>query len=135
MENKVSCGLKVTFLVHFIVGIVFGLVYLLIPVIWGKFIGWTVNEPWIYRLLGAAILGFATSSWFGYRETAWEKVKIVIRMEIVWTILGTIVMILGMTYADLPKIGWVNAGILAGFAIAFSVFYSPKEEEQKAKES
>ena len=135
MEKKVSCGLKITFLVHFIVGVVFGLIFLLIPVVWGNLIGWTINEPWIYRLLGAALLGFVTSSWFGYRETAWEKVKIVIRMEIVWTILGTIVMILGIISAGLPKIGWINAGILAAFAVAFCIFYSPKEEEQKGKEA
>ncbi len=44
-------------------------------------------------------------------------------MEIVWTILGTLVMLWGLIFAGLPAIGWLNAVILGGFAIAFALFY------------
>ncbi|HLE29917.1 MAG TPA: hypothetical protein VI793_17455 [Anaerolineales bacterium] len=124
MDRQVSRGLKTTFLVHFIVGGIFGLIYLLIPEAWGNLVAWPVKEPAIYRLIGAALLGFAASSWLAYRETAWEKVKIVVQMEIVWPILGTLVMLWGLIFAGLPAIGWLNAVILAGFAVAFSVFYA-----------
>jgi hypothetical protein len=123
MEKQISSGLKITFLVHLIVGAILGLIYLLIPEVWGNLINWPVKEPALYRLIGAAVLGFSTSSWLAYRETAWEKVKIVVQMEIVWTILGTLVMLWGLIFAGLPAIGWLNAVILGGFAVAFSVFY------------
>lgn len=123
MEKPISPGLKTTFLVHLILGGLFGLVYLLIPGVWGNLINWPTLEPAPYRLIGAAVLGFATSSWLAYRETDWEKVKTVVRMEIVWTILGTLVMLWGLIFAGLPAIGWLLAVILAGFAVAFSVFY------------
>ncbi len=127
MEKKISSGLKATFLVHYIVGGILGVIYMVIPEIWGTWIGWPVKEPSVYRLVGAAILAFAASSWYAYKETAWEKVKIIIQMEIIWTILGALVMILGMIFAGLPAIGLINAVILAGFALAFMIFYSPKE--------
>jgi hypothetical protein len=123
MEKQISSGLKTTFLVHFIVALIFGLVNLLIPEVWGN-LGFPVKEPAAYRLLGAAILGFGASSWLAYRETAWDKVKIVVQMEIVWTILGTLVWLWGLLFAGLPASGWVNAVILGGFAAAFSFFYS-----------
>lgn len=123
MDKQISRGLKITFLVHLIVGAIFGLIYLLIPEVWGNLIGWPTQEPAVYRLVGAAVLGFATSSWLAYRETAWEKVKIVVQAEIVWTILGTLVMLWGLIFAGLPAIGWLNAVILGGFAVAFGVFY------------
>jgi hypothetical protein len=44
-------------------------------------------------------------------------------MEIVWTILGTLVMLWGLIFAGLPLVGWINAVILAAFAVAFAVFY------------
>lgn len=124
MEKQVSSGLKTTFLVHFIVALVFGLIYLLIPDVWGNLIAWPVKEPAIYRLLGAALLGFGVSSWFSYKEATWEKVKIVVQMEIAWTILGTLVMLWGLIFAGLPVFGWANAVILAAFAVAFVYFYS-----------
>ncbi len=123
MDKQISRGLKITFLVHLIVGAIFGLIYLLIPEVWGNLIGWPVADPMADRLIGAAVLGFATSSWLAYRETAWEKVKIVVQMEIVWTILGTLVILWGLIFAGVPAFGWVNAVILAGLAVAFAVFY------------
>ena len=123
MEKQISSGLKVTFLVHVIVGAIFGLVMLLVPGVW-NLIGVTVQEPAMYRLTGAAILGFTTSSWLAYKETAWEKVKIVVQMEIVWTILATLVLLWGLIFAGLPAIEWMNAVIMGGFAAAFSFFYS-----------
>ena len=128
MEKQISSGLKTTFLVHFIVGLAFGLIYLLIPEAWGNLISWPILEPTVYRLVGAAMLGFATSSWLAYRETAWEKVKIVVQMEIVWTTLGALVMLWGLIFAGLPAFGWVNTVILAGFAAAFSAFYFRQEK-------
>jgi hypothetical protein len=123
MEKQISSGLRTTFLVHFVVALIFGLIYLLIPGAWGTLINWPIQEPAVYRLLGAAMLGFGTSSWLAYRETAWDRVKIVILMEIVWTILGTLVMLWGLIFAGLPAFGWVNAVLLGAFAVAFSMFY------------
>jgi hypothetical protein len=126
MEKQISKGLKTTFLIHFILGGIFGLIYLLIPELWGKLINWTVQEPVMHRMIGAALLGYAFSSWFAYKQTAWETVQIVVQMEIVWTILGALVMIFGLIFADLPAFGWVNALILCAFAVAFIVFYVRK---------
>ena len=77
----------------------------------------------MYRLIGAAVLGITASSWFAYRAAGWERVKIVVQMEIVWTVLGTLVMLWGLIFAGLPAIGWLNTIILGGFAIAFIAFY------------
>lgn len=123
MERQISPGLKTLFLVHAILGTIFGLVDLLIPEMWGNLVGLPMKEPGMYRLIGAAVLAFATSSWLAYRETAWDRVKIVVQMEIVWTILGTIILLLGLLFAGAPTADWMNLVILGGFAAAFSYFY------------
>lgn len=125
MDKKIKPGLKYTFLVHFIVALVFGLLYLLIPETYGDLVGWPVQDAAIYRLLGAALLGYGASSILAYRETAWEKVIIVVRAEIVWLALAVLVMLWGMLFASLPAIGWLNTVLLAAFLVAFSVFYNP----------
>jgi hypothetical protein len=126
MEKQIQSGLKTTFLVHFIVGLIYGLTFLLIPEVWGSMVSWPIKEPAMYRLIGAAMLGYTASSWWAYKETAWEKVKIVVQMEIVWTILGALVNVWGLLFAGLPVVVWVNAAILAAFAVAFGYFYFQK---------
>ena len=123
---KISQGLKTTFLVHFIVALLFGLGFLFMPVLVGSWYGLNVQEPDTYRLLGAAMLGFAVSSWFAYRATDWESVRIVVVMELVWTVLGTLVMLYALLLAGFPALGWLNAVILGAFAIAFGRFYFQK---------
>jgi len=124
--NKISSGLKTLFLVHFVVGLVFGLIYLLIP---GIFLGWFgVPAPDVlpYRTLGAAILAFAASSWYSYKAAEWDKVKIVVQMEIVWTVLAVLVGLHGILFAGQPAAQWINVIIMAGFAVAFIYYYSKK---------
>ena len=123
---KISQGLKTTFLVHFIVALLFGLGFLFMPVLFGSWYGLNVQEPDTYRLLGAAMLGFAVSSWFAYRATDWESVRIVVVMELVWTILGTLVLLYALLFAGFPALGWLNAVILGAFALAFGRFYFQK---------
>jgi hypothetical protein len=122
MEKKVSSGLKTTFLIYIIIGLIVGLGMLLFPQVWAA--GVPVKEPNMYRLVGAAILGFTSGSWWAYKETAWDKVKIVVQMEIVWTILATLVILYGLLFTGLPAVGWLNAIIHACFAAAFTYFYS-----------
>jgi hypothetical protein len=126
MNAQLSQGLKTTFLVHFIVALLFGLGFLLIPGAVGSFYGLNVQEPEIYRLLGGAMLGFAISSWLSYKASGWESVRIVVVMEIVWATLGTLVMLYALLLAGFPALGWLNAIILAAFAIAFGRFYFQK---------
>lgn len=125
MEKQIVPGLRTTFLVHSIVGLIFGLVYLLIPDMLAGWFGVSLPEamqPMLFRMLGAAILAFTASSWWAYHETAWERVKIIVEMELVWTILGTLVLLWGLLLGAFPAAFWISALILAAFAAAFGYF-------------
>ena len=124
MEKQMASGLKTLFLVHFVLALIFGLIYLLMPEAWGNLVGAPVREVPPYRLIGAALLAFAASSWLSYKATLWEKVKIVVQMEIVWTVLAALVILWGLLFAAVPVAGWFNFVLHAGFAAAFIVFYA-----------
>ena len=124
MEKQIPSGLKITFLVHVVMAGVFGLVFLLVPEMFGGMMGAPILEPSTFRLVGAALIAFAASSWFAYRETVWERVKIVVQIEIVWTILGVLATLYGLVYEGLPTGDWLNVVILGAFAVAFIFFYS-----------
>ena len=122
MVKKISNGLKYLFLFHFIVGVVFGLTYLLIPDTWANMVQWPLKESFPYRLLGAALIGIGVSSWLAFKNQIWESVKIVVIMEIIWCGLGTVVMLWGMFTQGLPPIGWMNTLLMAFFAVTFGFF-------------
>jgi hypothetical protein len=124
--NKISSGLKTLFLVHFVVGLVFGLLFLLIPGIFMGLLGMSVPDVEPYQLVGAAVLAFTASSWYCYQAAEWDRVKIVVQAEIVWTVLATLVLLYGLLFAGQPSALWINAVIMAGFAVAFIYFYSKK---------
>jgi hypothetical protein len=120
--TKISSGLKTLFLVHFVVGLVVGLAYLLIP---GMFMGWlgmSVQDEFPYRIIGVAVLAFTASSLYSYQAAEWERVLIVVLAEIVWTVLNVLVGLYGILFAGLPAAEWINVVIMAGFAAAFSYF-------------
>ena len=123
MDTKISSGLKTTFLLQAILGAIFGLVYLFIPVRMGELVDWLINDPEPFRVIGAAILAFTAASIWAYRATTWEAVKIIVQTFIVWKMLVTLVILYGVLLAGLPAFAWGNVVLEVGFAIAFIVFY------------
>ena len=124
MDEQIPYGLKITFLVHFVVAVVFGGGFLLIPEMLTGMLDAGTMEPSTFRLVGAAMLAFAASSWLAYRQTLWDRVKIVVQIEIVWTVLGVLAMLWGLMFEGLPAADWMNVLILGAFVLAFTYFYS-----------
>ncbi|RLD06885.1 MAG: hypothetical protein DRI65_05840 [Chloroflexota bacterium] len=125
--EEYSKGLRITFLIHSIMMAGFAVIYLFIPVLWGDLTGCLSNlVPQVFRLFGTAILGFAISSFLAYRESEWGSVKIPAQLNCLISILFTIVLILGISFWDLPSIAWMYLAVMFGFAVVFNYFYFKK---------
>jgi uncharacterized protein YjeT (DUF2065 family) len=123
MEKSMSSGLRTTFLAHAIVAILLGLGYLLIPEMVGGILQWDMSDP-AYRTLGAAMLSIGIMSWLGYRASLWDEVKITVQFEIVWTVLGAVVLVWMLLTGAAPMAAWLNVAVLVVFAILFGYFYT-----------
>ncbi len=106
------------------IGFAFGLSFLLIPDIFLSAIGWEpeVFDP-INRVFGVVIIGLTSGSILALLDPDWEKVKILVRIELVWLFLGIFAMIYGMFTSDYPVFGWVNVLVLLFLLTLFSVGY------------
>lgn len=123
MDKPMPSGLKTLFLVHFIVALIFGALFLVAPQVWGSLAGIPIQSHELYRMLGAAMLAFGASSWLAYQAKGWESVRIVVVLEIVWTALGALVTLYYLIRWAFPPLYWLNAVLLAAFAVAFAWFY------------
>jgi hypothetical protein len=118
-----SRGLKITFLIHAIVALVFGFVMYLQPAPSARLVQWTGADDNMTRIYGAALLALAVSSWLGYRATRWEEVRILVLMEIALTALSAVGWLWGLLFRGTPAFAWVAVIIWVAFAVAWTNFY------------
>jgi O-antigen/teichoic acid export membrane protein len=121
-----SKALKVTFGVHAVVALLFGAPLLIAP---GRFLGvfgWAPIDPLISRLLGAAMLALAWSSFLGYRTTESSLEKSFIQIEVVYTVLGAIGLLRHLLVAWYAWFVWAIFYLLAIFAILWIYFWWKK---------
>jgi len=122
-EREVSKLLKIALLIDIITGIFFGFLMLLIPEIYSDMIGWPYLDPVVSRLFGAALFGFTTMSCFAYREKTWDRVKNIVIMDIVYLLLGTIVVVLSQFIFELPIANWTNIVVYVMLLALFIICY------------
>jgi len=127
MKDNISKLLKLTFLIHFFVAVIFGLVFTVLVELYVDFVGWPYQDFITGRVLGAVFLGFAAASLLSWRETKWQSVKIVVQMEIVWLAIGIAVHIWAMLTDVFIFMLYVQAVILIFFLAAFIYFYYDQE--------
>ena len=121
-----SKALKITFLVHGIVSLLLGALMLLIPGRFLTFLGWAPIDPIISRLLGAALLALAWSSFRGWRAKERAQVVVLIEVEAAFTILGAIGLLRHLLIANYPWMVWLLFAGLAAFAVAWVVAWLKK---------
>jgi len=127
MDKPITSGLKSLFLVHAVVGLLFGLGYLVIPTIMSEWFKMPANDEPYMRLIGAAILGFTATSTVAYQAHSWDQVKIVVQGEFVWAGLAAVLSLWFVLDGDWPVAGWIMVGLMALFFLAFGYFYYREE--------
>jgi len=130
-----SKTLRYTFLVHMIVSAVLGVLLLVIPGTFLARVGWQAmlqsldwenTDPFASRVLGAALLALAWSSFRGWRASERAQVSVLVEVEALFCVLGCA----GLLRHLIPRVidpgwwpapGWTAVGILAAFAVAWIV--------------
>lgn len=124
-----SRALKLTFLVHSLVSLLFGLLMFVSPALWGQIAGYTQVDPYVTRVLGATLLSLALASWLGYRAQTWEAVRIPVEMELAFTVMGALAMLYSVLFEAAPVFIWVPLALFVIFAVLWGYFLAQPHAE------
>ena len=119
MAEEYGLILRITFLIHILIGFIFGLGLLILPDLLMTTFGFTFIDP-APRMLGAIMLALTIGSILALMTKEWARVKILVEIELIWFILGTIAVAYHMLVPPLFNIyGWI---LVAIFLVLFFLF-------------
>ena len=123
-KEEYNIVLKITFLIHVIVGAIIGIGLYIIPSIFLPLLGMSFIEP-STRLFGAAILALAIGSVLALATKEWVRVRIIVEVEIFWCILGLIGAVVHMFMVPLLSViaGFLFISLLAVLLFLFLIGY------------
>jgi hypothetical protein len=125
MSSGISNIAKYVFLLHFIVTLIFGAFWFLLPEYWSTLSGWPIEYA-AGRMVGMAALMMAVGSFLAYQKTTWDQVEIYVMMELVFNILGAVGMLWNVFTVSLPIIAWALIGLLCLFAVLYLYVFFKK---------
>jgi len=123
MVNEISKGLKILFILEFIVGYIYGITYLFFTEWYIEFVAWPFDDPIVGRMLGVSLMTYGTTSLIAYLRKNWDTAKLAVELQIFWHILALLVVIGGGIILDLMEDIWIFIAILSPFLVAFLYFY------------
>ncbi|MHA1958603.1 MAG: hypothetical protein ACW99U_00070 [Candidatus Thorarchaeota archaeon] len=122
MSGEIPSFAKYIFLLGFIVSLIFGAWYFVVPESWSTITGWP-DESSTLRMMGSFLLTLAVAALLAYRAESWKEVELYVLMIIIWTILGIVGMLWNYATMTLPIAGWLNTGLLALFLVLYLYVY------------
>ncbi len=118
MKGQTSKALRITLLVYAVWWAVYGLPHVVAPEMM------QAKDPAVERVLGAAFLAFALGAGLAFRERAWDRVALVVLVEIAWMILYALTMAWGILAGGITSAAWGPTIIGAVFAILLAILYA-----------
>lgn len=110
--NQVPKSLRVWFVIHFVVDMLFAIPLIFFPEVIMPLLGWQTVDPITSRLVGAALLGIGGESLLG-RKASREVFLALLNLKILWASSAVLGIGLGIA-AGGPPMAW---GFLAVFVI------------------
>ena len=120
-KNSIPQSLRIWFIIHGIVDLLFAIPLIAFPKQVLEFLGWTIIDPFSTRLVGAALLGIGLVSLIKINDGV-ESYKSLLTLKMIWS-LSAIVGILISLIEGAPAFGWVILLIFVVFSGVWGYYW------------
>ena len=125
MKGQTSKAMRIAILVYAILWGLYGLLHVVAPELM------QAKDPAVERVLGAAMVALAIGAELAYLGKAWDRVRIMVLLQVIWMILYTLTMAWGILVGGIPAAAWPPTIIGAIFAILLAILYVREERVQR----
>lgn len=114
----ISTPVRALLAVASLAALVFGALPLLIPEQVALVTGFAVTDLFIYRLAGAATLGYATAGLLEVRARSAPEIRLQVRAALVFNVLAAIAAVMYLLGGGVSPVAWVILAAATGFSVA-----------------
>lgn len=112
--KEVPHSLRIWFVVHFAVDVLFAVPLLLSPVLFLSILGWETVDPLAARMVGAALMAIGVESLLGWKASA-DVFRAMLNLKIIWSASVVLGVLLTMLADGGPLFGWLILAIFLTF--------------------
>jgi hypothetical protein len=123
MSQEILKSLKIVLLVEAVLFVVFGIFFTFFIDAYVELFDWPEKDPTAGRFIGVIFLSFAFISVIVWREKEWERIELLVILNILIVILGAIIQIIGVFLDETGWAGWLNFAIMLTFFILLMFYY------------
>ncbi|MFX1417362.1 MAG: hypothetical protein ACFE9N_00430 [Promethearchaeota archaeon] len=123
MSPEIIKGLKYTLLAQLVIFVIFGIFFTFFIDFYVQLFSWPNLDPTAGRFIGVIFLSFAFVLFLVYRESDFDKIELVIILDILIMILGAIVQLIGAFLDGTGWAGWFNFALQIAFFVGLLYFY------------
>jgi len=114
-------SLRTWFVIHCIVDVIFAIPMLVVPVAFLSLFGWTNVDPFMTRLVAAALMGIGLESYLG-RNAGVEAFQGMLNLKIIWSAFAVLGLLVSVLILGGPWMAWLIIAVFVGFNILW-VYY------------
>ncbi|MFW9929440.1 MAG: hypothetical protein ACFFD1_08625 [Candidatus Thorarchaeota archaeon] len=117
MGSDILKSLKIILLVQAAIFVLFGIFFTFFVEAYVQIFSWPNLDPTAGRFIGVVFLSFAFVAVLVWREKEWERIELIVILDILMCILGAIIMIIGIFIDGTGWAGWLNFALMLAFFI------------------
>jgi hypothetical protein len=115
MSSEILKSLKIILLVQAGIFVVFGIFFTFFVETYVELFSWPHLDPTAGRFIGVIFLSFAFVAILVWREKEWERIELIVVLDILMCILGAIIQIIGVFIDGTGWAGWFNFALMLAF--------------------